>query len=94
MVGIFTHIDVSYCWLKVRVHTQWNFTGRFHISVLNAFDLLRHLNSDKNLIMQNVLEKFEFFPIKCRVQRSLETFKHVSSDGPETRWNQKVQYDF
>ena len=25
--------------------------------------------------MQNVLEKFEFFPIKCRVQRSQEMFK-------------------
>ena len=24
---------------------------------------------------QNILEKFEFFPIKCRVQRSLDVFK-------------------
>ena len=27
----------------------------------------------KNL--QQILEKFEFFPIKCRVQRSLDIFK-------------------
>jgi hypothetical protein len=25
--------------------------------------------------MQSILEKFEFFPIKCRVQRSLDIFK-------------------
>ena len=24
---------------------------------------------------QDVLEKFEFFPVKCRIQRSIETFK-------------------
>jgi hypothetical protein len=25
--------------------------------------------------MQELLEKFEFFPLKCHVQRALETFK-------------------
>ena len=24
---------------------------------------------------QDILEKFEFFPIKCRIQRAIETFK-------------------
>ncbi len=41
--------------------------------------------------VQNVLEKFEFFPIKCRVQRSLENFKRASSKELEARWNQKVR---
>jgi hypothetical protein len=26
-------------------------------------------------LLQAILEKFEFFPIKCRVQRSLDVFK-------------------
>ena len=26
-------------------------------------------------VLQAILEKFEFFPIKCRVQRALELFK-------------------
>ncbi len=28
-------------------------------------------------MMQAILEKFEFFPIKCRVQRALELFKET-----------------
>ena len=27
------------------------------------------------MLLQAILEKFEFFPIKCRVQRALEVFK-------------------
>jgi hypothetical protein len=26
-------------------------------------------------VFQGILEKFEFFPIKCRVQRSIDIFK-------------------
>jgi hypothetical protein len=48
-------------------------------------------------IAQSVLEKFEFFPIKCRVQRSYENFKRVwkgqqASKGTDTIWNQKVRF--
>jgi hypothetical protein len=32
------------------------------------------------LELQDILEKFEFFPIKCRIQRALEIFK-MSRDG-------------
>ena len=47
-------------------------------------------------IVQSVLEKFEFFPIKCRVQRSFENFKRAwkgqqASKGMKLLWNQKVQ---
>ncbi len=46
--------------------------------------------------MQSVLEKFEFFPIKCRVQRSCENFNRTwkgnpASKEPKALWNQKVQ---
>ncbi len=29
-------------------------------------------------MLQAILEKFEFFPIKCRVQRALELFKDTN----------------
>ena len=56
-------------------------------------------NTEMTNIMQNVLEKFEFFPIKCRVQRSLENFKRTwkgnqTTKGQKTLWNQKVQILF
>jgi len=45
--------------------------------------------------IQSVLEKFEFFPIKCRVQRSYENFQRTwkgqqASRGIKPQWNQKV----
>ncbi len=32
------------------------------------------------LSLQEILEKFEFFPIKCRIQRALEVFE-LSQQG-------------
>ena len=45
--------------------------------------------------LQNILEKFEFFPIKCRVQRSLEIFKknldqRQAANQLACQWKQKV----
>ncbi len=51
-------------------------------------------NDSDLCFLQNVLEKFEFFPIKCRVQRSLENFKRTwngSQASKGLKWNQKVQ---
>jgi hypothetical protein len=47
-------------------------------------------------MLQNILEKFEYFPIMCRVQRSLEIFRknwelRKASDQLEYQGNQKVQ---
>ena len=33
--------------------------------------------------LQEILEKFEFFPIKCRIQRALEIFQ-IGGKGKET----------
>ncbi len=46
-------------------------------------------------ILQNILEKFEYFPIKCRVQRSSEIFNKTwerkkAANELETPWKQKV----
>jgi hypothetical protein len=35
--------------------------------------------------MQAILEKFEFFPIKCRSQRAFEIFKMKQSDPNSIR---------
>jgi hypothetical protein len=32
--------------------------------------------------LQEILEKFEFFPVKCRIQRALEVFQ-MSGKGKE-----------
>jgi hypothetical protein len=50
----------------------------------------------KFICPQNVLEKFEFFPIKCRVQRSLESFTRTWNGSQPSKirkaqWNQKVR---
>jgi hypothetical protein len=39
--------------------------------------VFKHLVAVRNVsnLMQELLEKFEFFPLKCHVQRALETFK-------------------
>ncbi len=55
--------------------------------------IIRRL-SDTNML-QNILEKFEFFPIKCRVQRSLEIFRNnwdlrMADNQLESPWKQKV----
>jgi hypothetical protein len=39
-------------------------------------------------VSQELLEKFEFFPLKCNVQRALETYKINSSrreEGPKMK---------
>ncbi len=53
-------------------------------STLNWLGLLLHnspLDFKKHGLtldtLQAILEKFEFFPIKCRVQRALELFKET-----------------
>ena len=46
---------------------------------------LSNTNEFDNVIYQDILEKFEFFPIKCRVQRVIETLQiNKSQDRPCT----------
>ncbi len=42
-------------------------------------------------ILQNILEKFEFFPIKCRVQRSLEIFQKAQEQTAMHKGRQFTQ---
>jgi hypothetical protein len=42
---------------------------------------------------QDILEKFEFFPIKCRIQRALEVFRLIQNrrgKTPEFKYKTKV----
>ena len=43
------------------------------------------------MIVQNILEKFEFFPIKCRVQRSLEIFQKAQEQTAMHKGRQFTQ---
>jgi hypothetical protein len=43
------------------------------------------------MILQNILEKFEFFPIKCRVQRSLENFQKAQEQKDMHKGRQFTQ---
>ena len=41
------------------------------------------------MLLQAIIEKFEFFPIKCRVQRTLEMFKMREAARREASPTQK-----
>jgi hypothetical protein len=45
-----------------------------------------------SLSLQEILEKFEFFPIKCRIQRAMEVFEISKQEGSPggTRFKTKV----
>jgi hypothetical protein len=49
-------------------------------------------------LLQLILEKFEFFPIKCRVQRSLENFNAKQNEqtslSPSKTFKLKVHHLF
>ncbi len=34
--------------------------------------------------LQEILRKFEFFPIKCRIQRATEVFRAAVSEDPQS----------
>ncbi len=71
---------------------QADFVARSHCSVeiiktedimVRKFSMCKHshiANADVVLpfILQDVLEKFEFFPVKCRIQRAAEMFSKIT----------------
>jgi hypothetical protein len=40
--------------------------------------------------VQDILEKFEFFPVKCRIQRAMETFQLTRDKTTEREFKMKV----
>ena len=44
-------------------------------SIFKLCSQMRRLKPGGRVVLQDILEKFEFFPIKCRIQRALEIFQ-------------------
>ena len=40
--------------------------------------------------VQDILEKFEFFPVKCRIQRAMETFQMARDKMTDKMFKLKV----
>ena len=48
------------------------------------------IDASHTFIWQEIMEKFEFFPIKCRVQRATEVFKRNTQEHKHKLLNLKV----
>ena len=65
--------------LLSRNHKNWRYTGANILHQAGPWDIhqVRMLMSFCPAYLQDVLEKFEFFPVKCRVRRAAEMYGKV-----------------